>query len=100
MRVCALDWELTAIGPPIHDLAFLADGYDARAVGEMCRAYGEELAAAGQPVPDSTQMVEDIDRLRLHKVLRSLARSEQWAYSSETVTKRVAQAEVVRRSLA
>jgi len=98
-RVCPLDWELAAIGPPIHDLAFLADGYDPRAVGEMCRAYGQGLTAAGQPVPDTTEMVEDIERLRLHKVLRSLARSAEWAYPYETVTKLVTQAEAIRRSL-
>jgi hypothetical protein len=98
-RVCVLDWELAAIGPPLHDLAFLADRHDTKAVVKMCRAYGQELAAAGHPVPDTTEMVEDINRLRLHKVLRSLARSGEWAYPIETVTKRLAQAEAIRRSL-
>jgi aminoglycoside phosphotransferase (APT) family kinase protein len=98
-RVCPVDWELAAIGPPLHDLAFIADGFDRSAVERMCQAYTKEVASAGLPFLGTARMLEEIERLRLHKVLRSLARSADWAYPIETVTKLVAQAEAIRCAL-
>jgi aminoglycoside phosphotransferase (APT) family kinase protein len=99
-RVCPLDWELAALGPPLHDLAFLADRFERDAAERLCQAYAAEAAGAGLPVPGTARMLEEIERLRLHKVLRSLARSATWAYPVETVTKLVTRAEALARNVA
>ena len=99
-RVCPLDWELAALGPPLHDLAFLVDRFERDVAERLCQAYAAEAAGAGLPVPGTARMLEEIERLRLHKVLRSLARSAARAYPVETVTKLVTRAEALARNVA
>jgi aminoglycoside phosphotransferase (APT) family kinase protein len=96
VRICPTDWELAALGPPLHDLAFIADGCDGLTIEKLCESYIEQAAALGVSVPGTDDMLEDLERLRLHKTLRSLARSAEWAYPGETVTKLVAKAETIR----
>jgi Ser/Thr protein kinase RdoA (MazF antagonist) len=99
-RVCLLDWELAAVGPPLHDLAFLADRFERDDAERLCRAYAAEAAGAGLLVPGTARMLAEIEPLRLHKVLRSLARSAERIYPIEAVTKLVARAEALARDLA
>lgn len=96
-RVCPADWELAGLGPPLHDLAFIADGCDPPAVELLCRSYA--AGSAGLTVAGIDDMLVAIERLRLHKALRSLARSAEWAYPEETVTKLVSKAERIRGGL-
>jgi hypothetical protein len=86
-RICPVDWEWTGIGPPLHDLAFLVDGCEPAWVPAVCEAY---VAAAGN-VPN--RMRADLQGLRLHKALRSLARSADWDYPEDVVTKLVMKVE-------
>jgi aminoglycoside phosphotransferase (APT) family kinase protein len=100
VRVCPIDWELAAIGPQFHDLACLANEVDRRPVIErFCEAYATSAGAAGLAVPEASEMLAKLDRLRLHRVLRSLARSVEWAYPDSAVSKLVAKAERVRHEL-
>ena len=99
-RICPADWELAAIGPPLHDLAFIADGSDRPACERLCASYAEEAAASGVSVMGIGEMLEELERLRLHKVLRSLARSGEWSYSDRAVTRLVTTAETIRGGLA
>jgi aminoglycoside phosphotransferase (APT) family kinase protein len=99
LRICPADWELAAIGPPLHDLAFIADGCDRSAITLLCESYLEEAAASGPMGLQTDAMLEEIERLRLHKALRSLARSAEWAYPQDTVTNIVAKAERIRHDL-
>jgi hypothetical protein len=100
VRVCPVDWELAAIGPQFHDLACLANEVDRRPVMErFCEAYANSAGAAGLAVPEAGEMLVELDRLRLHRVLRSLARSQEWAYPDSAVSKLVAKAESVRHEL-
>jgi len=99
MRICPADWELAAIGPRLHDLAFIADGSERTAIEQLCNAYLAEAAAAGGVATTTDEMLEDIDRLRMHKALRSLARSLQWDYSADVVAKLVARVERLRDGL-
>lgn len=96
IRICPADWELAAIGPQLHDLAFLADGCDPQLIEQLCLAYSD---TAGRRSFDRDQMLQDIDRLRLHKALRSLARSFQWDYPRATVAKLIARVERIRNHL-
>jgi hypothetical protein len=99
VRICPADWELAAIGPPLHDLAFIADGLDRPAIEQLCESYAAEAATFGLAVTGTDDMFEELERLRLHKALRSLARSAEWEYPGDTVTKIVAKAETIRRGL-
>jgi aminoglycoside phosphotransferase (APT) family kinase protein len=100
VRICPVDWELAAVGPRLHDLAWLANKVDRRPATErFCEAYAAGAAAFGLEVTTTDEMLAELDRLCLHRVLRSLARSAEWAYSDGAVTKLVAKAETIRRGL-
>ena len=100
VRICPIDWELAAIGPQLHDLAWLAHQVDRRpTIERFCQAYAKAADAFGLAVPGPDEMLAELDRLRLHRVLRSLARSAEWAYSDKAVTKLVGKAETIRRGL-
>lgn len=96
IRICPADWELAAVGPRLHDLAFIADGCDPGLVEQLCESYADE---AGLQAADIDQMAVVLDRLRLHKALRSLARSLDWDYPYETVAKLVARVQRTRNRL-
>lgn len=97
-RICPVDWELAAVGPPLHDLACLANEVDHRpTIERFCQAYAEETDPAGLTVRVTAEMLVELDRLRLHRVLRSLARSAEWAYPDDAVATLVAKAEAIRR---
>ena len=99
VRICPADWELAAIGPALHDLAFLADGCDRPSIDLLCESYLDETDDGGHADRRAGEVLEGIERLRLHKALRSLARSAEWAYPEDTVTKIVAKAEKIRHDL-
>jgi aminoglycoside phosphotransferase (APT) family kinase protein len=100
VRICPIDWELAAVGPPLHDLACMANEVGRRpTIARFCEAYAKEADAFGLAVTASDELLAELDRLRLHRVLRSLARSAEWAYPDSAVIRLVAQAETIRRDL-
>ncbi len=99
-RICPVDWELAAVGPRLHDLACMANEVDDRpTIERLCEAYAKGADASGLTVTWTDEMLAELDRLRLHRVLRSLARSAEWAYSDSAVTILVDKAETIRRGL-
>ncbi len=100
VRICPVDWELAAVGPQLYDLACMANEVDRRpTIERFCEAYVKGADAFGLAVTGTDEMLAELDRLRLHRVLRSLARSAEWAYPDSAVTKLVAKAETIRRGL-
>jgi hypothetical protein len=100
IRICPVDWELAAVGPQLHDLASMANEVDDRpTIERFCDAYAEGAGAFGLAVSWTDELFADLDRLRLHRVLRSLARSAQWAYPDSAVTILVEKAERIRRGV-
>jgi aminoglycoside phosphotransferase (APT) family kinase protein len=99
VRICPVDWELAAVGPQLHDLACLANEVERSSIARLCEAYAEGAAIAGLAVTGTDEILEEIEPLRLHRVLRSLARSAEWAYPDTAVTALVAHAETIRRGL-
>ncbi len=69
-------------------------------IERFCEAYAEGADAFGLEVTCSDELLAELDRLRLHRVLRSLARSAEWAYPDSAVTILVDKAETIRRGLA
>jgi aminoglycoside phosphotransferase (APT) family kinase protein len=98
-RICPVDWEWSAIGPPMLDLAFITDGCDRPTVERLCEAYVAQTADLRHAVTGTDEMPKELERLRLHKTLRSLAHSAEWAYPADTVARIVAKAEAIRRAL-
>jgi aminoglycoside phosphotransferase (APT) family kinase protein len=100
VRICPVDWELAAIGPQLHDLACMANEVDHRpTIERFCEAYVMGADAFGLAVTGTDEILAELDRLRLHRVLRSLARAEKWAYPDSAVTKLVAKAETIRNGM-
>jgi aminoglycoside phosphotransferase (APT) family kinase protein len=97
VRICPVDWELAAVGPYLHDLACLANEVDSPLIERLCEAYAEGAAAFGLPVSGTLEMREELEGLRLHRVLRSIARSTDWAYPNSAVNMLVAKAATIRR---
>lgn len=75
LRVCPVDWEMAAVAPGLVDLAALTSG----SLGEeerlaIAAAYYEELSEAAP----WTDLLADLDRLRLHVALQWLGWSQDW----------------------
>jgi hypothetical protein len=74
-RVCAVDWELAAVGPGVVDLAALTMGWpDAERI-LLADAYGEALASA----PAREKLLADLDRASLHLAVQWLGWSDAWS---------------------
>jgi hypothetical protein len=85
MRICPVDWELAAVGSPLYDLAFLADGFEGPKLDRLLVAY---LDGSGhdQSVPGA-DIVHALDCLRLHKIIKSLGDSAILEFNPGTVMK-------------
>lgn len=68
LRVCPVDWERTAVGPGLFDLAGLCAGWDDRASAELARAY-----AGSEPVDFSS-----LAFCRLQLCIQWLGWSPRW----------------------
>lgn len=99
-RLCPTDWELAGLGSPLHDVAYIADGFRSPELERVFDAYRVEAESFGLAVPEPGEMRYEVDCLRLHKTVRSLGQCVEWRYSPETVAKLVAMAEDLRRCVA
>jgi hypothetical protein len=64
-RICPVDWELAAAGPPLLDLAALTTGWPEEDQAAIAAAYGEVSSEA-------------LDCCRLHLAVRWLGWSDDW----------------------
>jgi aminoglycoside phosphotransferase (APT) family kinase protein len=96
-RVCAVDWELAAVGSTLYDLAFFTDGVESPLRERIWEAYRAAASEHGVPVPDLAEMRRVIDCLRLHRVLDWLSRSVEKGFPEEKVAALVARAQGLGR---
>jgi aminoglycoside phosphotransferase (APT) family kinase protein len=68
-RICPIDWEMAAIGPPSIDLAALITGWTGRQRLALIRAYRGGAGAA---------FLRDLDCCTLHLAVRMLGWSDRW----------------------
>jgi aminoglycoside phosphotransferase (APT) family kinase protein len=87
-RICVLDWEESARGSPLYDLACLADGFerDAPSFDALVDGYEQEAAAAGLAVPDRDEVRRLIHAFSLHRNLKTLTKAETRSFSLEGIT--------------
>ena len=77
IRVCPLDWELTAVGPALCDLAALVAGWEATAREAIVRAYFEEQLSTGW-FAERRALLAGLDLCELELAIRMLGWAEDW----------------------
>ena len=85
--IVPVDWELAAMGAPLYDLAFLADGFRPPDLDTLLDAYRRQADLEGLFVPDPEELRYLLGCFRLHKVLKSLSDSVLLGFSQKTVEK-------------
>jgi hypothetical protein len=94
-RVCAVDWELAAVGPAAIDVAAITAGWPEKERDLLIRAYREAL---GSP-PDRDRLARDVDCARLHLAVQWLGWSHDWTPPPEHSQDWRAEAESLVRRL-
>jgi aminoglycoside phosphotransferase (APT) family kinase protein len=86
-RVCILDWEQAALGPPLFDLAHLVDGIESPLLDELVGAYRRGAVEHGMSLPPDSELKHAVDCFRLHMVVNLLARSVLKGYTENDMVK-------------
>jgi hypothetical protein len=89
-RVCILDWEEAAYGPPLLDLAYLLDGIEPPTLDPLLDAYVAEARVYDLPLPPRRDMKYVIDCFRLHMTLTMLGQAVLKGYKEKDVAKLLA----------
>jgi len=89
-RIAPIDWEHAALGSVLYDMAFLTTNHTRERAEELLGLFRAAAAEHGRSVPDGEEAWELVVTLRMHRLLRSLARAVAWSYSRETVEHMVA----------
>jgi hypothetical protein len=97
--IVPVDWELAAMGAPLYDLAFLADGFRPPDLDTLLDAYRRRADLEGLFVPDPEELHHLLGCFQLHKVLKSLSDSVLLGFSQKTVEKLMDTAEQLGQRL-
>jgi aminoglycoside phosphotransferase (APT) family kinase protein len=98
-RVCPLDWELAAVGSPVHDLATLVDGFEPPKLDALLGAYVREALDTGSAVAGPDELRHLVDCFRLHRIVADLGRAQRSGYRPARVDRLVARAEALSKRL-
>jgi Ser/Thr protein kinase RdoA (MazF antagonist) len=97
-RVCPVDWEMAALGPPLIDLAALVSGaWSTPDRDAIAAAYYSELPAAERP--RERDFRKGLDACQLHVAIQWLGWSERWYPPAEHTTDWLASALELAASL-
>lgn len=98
-RLCVVDWEESARGSPLYDLACVADGFERQPprLEALIDGYEEEAAAAGRALPDREGVHRLIYGVCMHRNLNTLAKAHTRSFSLEGISKLVARIEELAR---
>jgi thiamine kinase-like enzyme len=92
-RICPIDWERSALGSPLYDLASLTDGFKPPKLDQLWDAYREEAAEQGLQVPEREEMTRTVNCFRLHRIMTWLSKSVRKGYGAEGVEDLIARGE-------
>jgi hypothetical protein len=95
-RVSPIDWEMTALGPGLIDLAALATGWSNRAQRALMRAYREATSdglSTRRRLPSGFS--SDVDSCRLHLAIRMIGWSASWRAPAHHARDWLTEAEVL-----
>jgi Ser/Thr protein kinase RdoA (MazF antagonist) len=97
-RVCPVDWEMAALGPPLVDLAALVSGaWSTPDRDAIAAAYRSALPPAERPADRDFRIA--LDACRLHVALQWLGWSDAWSPPAEHATDWLASALELATSL-
>ena len=98
-RVCPLDWEMAAIGSPLHDLAILLDGFETPQLDLLLGAYVAEAVVHGATIPPFPELRRLFDGFRLQRVINNLGRARRSGYREARVSRLLQRAEALAEVL-
>lgn len=98
-RVCPIDWEGTAYGAPLYDLAHLVDGFDSSRTNEILAAYRLAAVSEGFSMPEKRDLRWELDCFRLHMVIDALSRARVKEYTAERVERDLGLAEELQAGI-
>jgi hypothetical protein len=98
-RVCVVDWEVSALGSPLYDLALLADGYGGERLDRLLKAYRTEAEAKGVAVADRDTILYLLDCFCLHRVVKSLSRAVEKGFEHRDISNLLDHGETLRARL-
>lgn len=79
-RICPIDWEVSAIGPALIDLAALTSGDWSEAERrKMAGAYQEVVGAAGSWPSSMNDLMEAVELCQLYLAMRWLGWAADWS---------------------
>jgi Ser/Thr protein kinase RdoA (MazF antagonist) len=79
-EICAVDWEMAAVGPGLIDLAALTAGdWTADQKRKLIGAYGEALRAASGWSPSIPELFEAVAYCQLHLSIQLLGWASDWS---------------------
>jgi aminoglycoside phosphotransferase (APT) family kinase protein len=102
-RICPVDWEMTALGPGLIDLAALSAGWVEDKQRALARAYfgafWDGNGAAAHKSLSLQELATDLDCCRLHLAVRMLGWSDDWKPPAEHAHNWLAEAKRISRRL-
>jgi aminoglycoside phosphotransferase (APT) family kinase protein len=98
-RVCVVDWEVSAVGSPLYDLALIADGFLGEQLERLLDAYCDEAEANGVAVVERARMVRLLDCFCLHRAVKSLSRAVEKGFGDEDVARLLRHGESLKARL-
>jgi hypothetical protein len=98
-RICVVDWEVSALGSSLYDLALLADGYRGEQLDRLLAAYRTEAEANGVSVPRRDRILYLLDCFCLHRVVKSLSRAVEKGFGHKEVSRLLDHGETLRARL-
>ena len=93
IRFVGYDWEEAAVGSPLYDLAYFADGFEPPVLGQMFEMYRRGAGAEYSATLDDRTMRRLFDCFRVHVITNTLASAIVRRYTREDVIKLVAMLE-------
>lgn len=81
VRICPTDWEITAIGSCLYDLAALTDGFDGPSLETFLDRFLTEATWLRDDPPDLSDLQLAIKTCSTHRTLKWIAQGEKRGFS-------------------
>jgi aminoglycoside phosphotransferase (APT) family kinase protein len=91
-RAVGYDWEEAALGSPIYDLSYLADGFKSPVLEQFFDSYRSGAAGAYPATIGDRDLRRTYECFRLHLITHSLAKARVRKYGAEVIAKLVREA--------
>jgi aminoglycoside phosphotransferase (APT) family kinase protein len=98
--ICVTDWEESAFGSPLYDLAYLSDGFEPTRLHLLIDAFEQEREAAGLVTRARDEVLSALRCLQVHRNLKTLSKADsREGFSAKGIAGLVSRAEELSRGL-